>query len=244
MAGPNQYGGLPSGLMRQAAAAVWADSHVDKYMPPPVCDDPNIQSLARTIACSIRDARPVVTLPPHIFIPWRAKPWFVETRFILNGSTDTAVDAAADSAATAEGITSVSETSNFTTVPAGTSVVSGTFIVPKGKVAILREWAAQTDAGGYFKDSTTGQPFVRFVLIFDGLETTIQSPGLLGNDGDLDHPFDVSYVIPENHTVAVLARSTDPNMWHLIETYMKGYLIEAQDVNETLSGVAGSGPCA
>jgi hypothetical protein len=244
MGGPNQYGGLPPGLKRQAAEAVWADNHVDRRMPVPVDDDPQVVAMARTIACAIRDSRPVVTLPPHIFIPWKAKPWFVETRWILNGSTVASVDSGASAAASAEGISVVSESTEYTTVgSAGSGVISGTYTVPKGYVAILRQWAAQCDDGGYFQDSSTGQPFVKFILVFDGNEPTILSPGLLGNDGDLDHPFDVSYIIPENHTVAVLAKSTDQNAWHLIETFMKGYLIEAQDVNDTFGAISNRGPC-
>jgi hypothetical protein len=147
-------------------------------------------------------------------------------------------------AASAEGIQRVSETVEFSTVP-GTqpgTPGAGTILVPNGKVAVVRHWAAQPDDGGYFRDSSTGLPVVQFSLAIDG-NRQIFSPALAGNHGTLADPFDVSYVIPEGQTIAVVAKSTDEDMWHLVETYFDGYFIEVQDINETLRAIDGRGTC-
>lgn len=242
--GINEANGLPPALFRQARARNFVDDHRDTWQPPPPASDPQTLSLARALACAIRDARPSVTLPPHIFMPWRAQNFFCETRFILNGSSVAAVDLGAAEAGDAEGIQVVTESAAFTTVP-GTqpSVLSGgTIVVPQGKVAVVKHWAGQVDDGGYFLDEDTLLPFVLFSLAIDGNQQ-IFSPGLLGNRGNLDAPFEVSYVVPEGRTIAILAKSTDQNMWHLVETYFDGYFIGVQDINETLRAIDGRGTC-
>lgn len=234
--GINDVSGMPFGQYDQARALSFVDDHRDRRQPPQFQLDARTEMLVRAVACAVRDARPNVTLPPHLFIPWRAQPWFVEARFILNGSSDATVASGASVAAAAEGISVVSETSAFSTD------TNGTLTVPKGRVAVVRQWAAQPDDGGYFTPSGAELPVVRFRLAISDLPQ-INSPGLLGNHGDLDHPFDVSYVVPEGHTIAVEARSVDENMWHLIETFMTGYYIEVQDINDTLRGLVGAGTC-
>lgn len=242
--GPNQASGLPVGAFRQARVANYMDDHVDARMPVPQCTDPNILALARAIACSIKEARPNVTLPPHIYIPWKAQPWFLENRMIFSASTDATIAAWATEAGDAEGINVLSETGGgFVPDPGnGTGVGRGTYTVPKGQVLILREWAAQVDDGGYFIDESTGYPIVRFSLNISQ-ERTIYSVGLLGNKGNLENPFAVSYVIPEGHTVAIQVANSDNNMWHLIESYMSGHLIATRDINDTLAGLIGGGAC-
>lgn len=242
--GINEVSGLPADQYRQARARSFVDNHRDAWQPPPPASDPQTLSLARALSCAVRDARPNVTLPPHIFIPWRAQNFFCETRFILDGSGDATVALGAARAATAEGIQSVSETSNFTTVPGnlGGTSGAGTILVPQGKVAVVRHWAAQVDDGGYFLNTDTNLPFVQFSLAIDGLRSVF-SPGLLGNQGNLENPFDVSYVVPEGQTIAVVARSFDTNSWHLIETWFDGYFIEVNDINDTLRGLDGRGTC-
>jgi hypothetical protein len=242
--GINEFSGMPANQYRQARARNFVDDHRDAWQPVPPDTSPDALALARTIACAVRDARPSVTLPPHIFIPWRAQNFFCEARFILNGSSTASVDLGAAEAASAEGIQRVSETVEFSTVP-GTqpgTPGAGTILVPNGKVAVVRHWAAQPDDGGYFRDSSTGLPVVQFSLAIDG-NRQIFSPALAGNHGTLADPFDVSYVIPEGQTIAVVAKSTDEDMWHLVETYFDGYFIEVQDINETLRAIDGRGTC-
>lgn len=242
--GINEFSGLPPGQYRQARARDFVDDHRDAWQPTPPDTNPQTLAFARTIACAIRDARPSVTLPPHIFMPWRSQNFFCETRFILNGSSVAAVDLGAAEAGDAEGIQVVTESDAFVTVPGAQPAVmsGGTIIVPRGKVAVVKHWAGQVDDGGYFLDESTLLPFVLFSLSISGNEQ-IFSPGLLGNTGNLEAPFEVSYVVPEGQTIAVLAKSTDQNMWHLVETYFDGYFIEVQDINETLRAIDGRGTC-
>ncbi len=242
--GINEASGMPPNQYRQARARSFVDDHRDNWQAPPPTSDPQTLALARALACAVRDARPSVTLPPHIFIPWKAQNFFCETRFILNGSSAAAVDNGAAAAASAEGILRVTETAGAFTTVTGTqpnATLAGTILVPNGKVAVVRHWAAQTDDGGYFLDSSN-VPVVQFQLSIDG-NPSIFSPGLVGNQGTLDAPFDVSYVVPEGMTIAVLAKSTDQNMWHLVETFFDGYFIEVQDINETLRAIDGRGTC-
>lgn len=242
--GINEFSGLPPGQYRQARARSFVDDHRDTWQPTPPATDPQTLAIARTIACAVRDARPSVTLPPHLFMPWRSQNFFCETRFILNGSSDADVDLGAAEAANAEGIQVVTESAAFVTVPGVQPAVmsGGTILVPQGKVAVVKRWAAQTDDGGYFQDPDTLVPVVQFSMAVDG-NFQIFSPGLLGNRGTLDSPFEVSYVVPEGQTIAILAKSTDQDAWHLIETWFDGYFIEVQDINETLRAIDGRGTC-
>lgn len=239
--GINEANGLPPGLFRQAQEARYIDQHRDSWMHLPGANDPSIVTIARTFACAIREARPNVTLPPHIFIPWRAQPFFNEQRYIIDGSADATVALGAAAAANAEGINVVTESSGNFTTNTGTPY-SGIVTVPQGKVAVVRAWAAQADDNGYFPDSNTGLPVVRFQFRINDM-AQIFSSGLLGNDGDIEHPFEVSYVVPSGQTISVVALSTDTNSWHLVETFMKGYFIEVQDINDTLAGLLGEGTC-
>lgn len=198
---------------------------------PEPCDDPAMLSVARTLACAIRDARPVITMPPHLFMPWRAQPFLLESRFILNGSATQAVVDGAAAAASANGVPQVTEVGGFNR--------QAQFVVPGGTIAIVRQWGAQTDDGGYFIEDGNSDPVVQFRLHL-GEENVIFPPSLLGNVGTLDRPFEVSYAVPASTPISVDAQSTDANMWHWVETFVSGYLVQTNDINETLNSLLDS----
>lgn len=230
MSGP--YGGL-TGNYKQAKQAAWVDRFATADQSVPSCADPNLVAIARTMAEAIRAARPVVSLPPNVFIPWRGKPWMREARFILDGSNDATVALGAAAAASAEGLTAVTETTSFTTVGGANP---GSFTVPNGMIAVVRAWGAQCDLGGYFPDTNTGIPVVKFVLDFSG-DRTLFPIGLQGVMGTVDNPFDVSYIAMPNTVVGVLAFSSDTACWHLIETSLAGHLIPSTDIDDTLNAL-------
>jgi len=199
-------------------------------MPPVPCVDPQTKAFLYAASCAIREARPVVTLPPQNFIPFHAQPWFVENRVILNGSLDPLVDVGAVEAASADGLgTPISEVGGFATIIL--------FNVPRGYMGFLKKWGADSDEGGYFLNNalTPPTPFVQHSLtISDG--KTIISPALRGVHGTTEMPFqdEIMYLVPEDHQIEIRSMSTDPSMWHLIEAFMLGYIVETNKISEML----------
>ena len=94
---------------RTAAEAEW----LAQFVGDPTCRDQAVRSVALAFAQAIREARPVVTLPPHIFIPFKAKPWRAYERRILDGTAGTNSTGATE-AGTGEGITVTAEATNYT----------------------------------------------------------------------------------------------------------------------------------
>lgn len=227
MSGPygrDPWNGLPSKLYQQAQESNYIDQHFDETMRRPACPDPGAQAFARMLACAIREARPVITLPPHVSPPWRAQPFVIENRGIIDGSNDATVALGASSAADAEGLTATSETSDYSDF--------ASFTVPNGTVAVLKHWAAECDLGGYFVDGT-GFPVVRFRLAVNGQPTIV--PASVGLKGALDDPYDVSYVLRQLQTFSVQARSVDTASWHLIQTYLSGYIVPVSELGDEIT---------
>jgi len=84
----DRVNGLPRDFQRQVPSSRYLDEHADLHTDrAEVCDDPATRQFARAVATAIKEARPVVTLPPHIYIPFRAKPWRVEDRRILDAAS-------------------------------------------------------------------------------------------------------------------------------------------------------------
>lgn len=213
--------GLPPNLNQFVRESDYADPHGQAV-------DPSHKALAREIAKSIRDVRPIVTLPPNTFMPWRGVPFLVETRFIIDQTSNITINGGSTNAGNAEGLTVFQESAQFDTTNAGK------LTVPSGMIAVIRKWGAQTDDLGYWHDASG--PLVQFILSMGGDQS--QFPiGLEGNTGKLDRPFEVSHVVPQSLVIAVKAQSRDTTMWHLVETFMSGYLIRHDDINETLTSL-------
>lgn len=205
-----------------------------------VCSDPVGRAFARAFACTLKRVRLNVNLPPNIFQPDHATPFVVEDKCILvsqNPAVTSANQALIGTAATAAGQADqcrvVSETST------GFKRMAS-FVVPPNHVAIVRTWAFQTDPLGYDILTTTVGSIQTAVQVKLTLEKgrTLQDPSQLGFVGNFDTPFDVSFVIGPNSRVSVDAFNNDPVTWHLIESYIKGYVIPTNMANEELSGIS------
>jgi len=223
VASARQVNGLPPGHGRQVGERAYAGAAAPAI---PGCRDPGVLAIAEALACAIRDARPVVTLPPHLFMPWRADPLFIEARAILDSNVGADVTTGASNASAAAGIALITQ-------DAATAYGAlASYRVPSGSVAVIRRLGVATDELGYFVDNT-GQPAVDFVLSL-GDKKTLLPVGRLGTYGTLEQPLEVSYVVPQDLEIQVLARSKDTTTWHLVEACWEGFLIHVNDIEDTL----------
>lgn len=193
----------------------------------PRSQNPDVVELSREIAAQICEARPVVTLPPHLFLPWEARPYIAEGKIVVAGSS--AAGTAAAFIADAEGIDYSELTANWDAV--------ASISIPSGMIYVLRKWAGEcSDPLGM--DSG----FVSFRLNLNG--NAIDFPTrLLAMAGDFDRPFEVAYAIPGGPTavVEVLARSDDALCPHVAAAYLDGFFVPTNNVNETLAALLGDG---
>lgn len=208
-----------------------ADRRTDWSLP---CDDPGVRGVALAFAQALRESRPVVTLPPHIYIPFRGRPWNVEDRRILDG-TDGNAATGAEEAGIAEGLPVVVETTDFSDL--------ASFTVPSGFVAVLKKIAFDTDDLGWFAPEAVGGTAmglaaVRFRLSLGNDLTLLPPPGAsFGLQGTMERPIEVAYIVPERMTIAVQGISSDTVIWHLVESYLEGYLVPTSEINDAYSSL-------
>jgi len=222
--------GLPFGTFQQVSESGYAGA-------PPACAPGCADTLVQAVACAVREARPVVTLPPHLFIPWRGDPIFVEARKIIDGSADGTVAAGASNAGDAEGIEILTQDDS------NTFVELASYTVPSRRVAIIRSLAFETDRMGLYVDALVGAPPVSFLLELGGGQRTLLPVARLGTHGTLARPLRVAYVVPQDHRIALKARSNDAVSWHLAEAFFEGHLIQVRDVDETLESLTPEAYC-
>lgn len=234
MSGQRLAGGLPPGSLRQVGERGIAAAPAPRVA---ACEDPNVLAIARAVGCAIREARPVVTLPPHVSIPWRGFPLFVETRRIVDGSGDATVAAGASNASEAEGI-------ELATQDAASAFVEiSAYTVPTGKVAVMRRLGFATDEGGYYVNPSLGTPVVSFQVQLGGRGGTLLPIGRLGVAGTLEQPLEVAYLVPQDQAIVLRARSEDTASWHLCEAFWEGWLIDVQDIDDTLRSLVPEAFC-
>lgn len=190
--------------------------------------NPDVVELASEIAAQICEARPVITLPPHLYLPWNAKPYVAEGKIVIAGAT---------AAGTAAAFIVDAEVGVTYTETLGTWDTIASISVPPGTLLVLRRWAAEcSDPLGI----DTG--FVTFRLSLNGNAVDFPTR-LLGMAGDFDRPFEVSYAIPGSTSavVAVQARSADTLCPHVVAAYLDGYFVASNNINDTLAALLGDG---
>lgn len=230
-----QRNGLPPGFFRQVSDRPIEDMTCDPHAPSEVL--PYMEQFGQALAYALKQFRPVVTLPPQNFLPYKGQPFFVEDRCTLipRGNTSAAIGTATTTAAAAEHVRAITEVSSAPKTLAS-------YKVPKGTIAVIRQWIGQPDELGYdLIDVTNGIAAVQIVLRING-QPIIWPNSPRGLSGSLDVPYEVGFVAPEDSVISVTAVNNDTATFHFIDSYIQGYVIPSNHIAEMFDSLLEGNP--